>query len=397
MRTLSPLALALVACSAMACGGRVAVDEPVDGDIEDTFVDLTDARPPPFDSSIADSILDHRETFVPDSPPDEGIGFGDVAPPVPDRRLNVLFAQPDAPPFFVCVGAFASDPLAAVKPVAAIGPMGIMDPAAPADPTKMHPYPYGSYLPYVVTEPAAKAAFTSLNTVVYFLTANPLVSTPSSTCADQWAAVRTDPKRWFSMKPGTITAGRSFLLSLNGCAGPSSTGECGPGTADTRSFAFAEVSAKDPPSYVGVGATRFGAQFFHASQFAGTGGVPSLQGIDVYLQCRTTDGTPSGKPIQLTNPSAATSYGDLSPLVGAAIDGDPNEALFLVTPHGAAPCASGTGGCSTISLPAGRYLTAYASSGGGFLGNQTIALIGTLLPSGGTPPKIFMAFLPQTF
>ncbi|MEO7094482.1 MAG: hypothetical protein ABI175_14600, partial [Polyangiales bacterium] len=199
-----------------------AADSAVVGDASvDSAIVVRDATIDAPRDVAPETAVDAR----PDVLRDEGADV-DGGDPIADRRLNVVFAQPDAPPLFMCLGAFAADPTAAARPVSALGPAGVPDPLAPTDPFKLRGYEFGSTLGYPVREAAARAAFTSLITTVYFLARNPLTEVPPRTCADMWDGVRADTKRWVKIPAGTITAGKSFLLALLGCERPSPTGEC---------------------------------------------------------------------------------------------------------------------------------------------------------------------------
>lgn len=344
-------------------------------------------------------------------------GDADAPPPAPERRINVLFARPDEK-LFACLGAFApgTDPAATKAPAKALGPVGIPDPAAPTDATKYTAFPQGGVFPFVVN--AGDLAGKSLDlfdVVGFFVPTNPLTATPASTCKDTWDSVRADPKHWVKISKGTVKKGDSWLLALTGCGSPAggSPGECGGPTAgDTHDFILKQVQTSDPTFGTGTGA-KFGSQFLDVTQFS-PAATPSFQNVEVYLLPMNApaspdagpdaDGgspTPAGPPILIAGDRTGASgvkYKDIvDPATGVVLPGDPNEAIFLIARHGTDPrsCTPGAPTCPIIPLPAKPYLGIYGKIGGGFTGNQVIALMGGLGALTTKPPII--AFLPSKF
>lgn len=386
----------------------------------------TAAETTPPDSTTTDTGS-KPDSATSETPPDTNVtetSDADAGPAPPDRRINVLFARPDEPPLYVCLGVFIATPVdggvvdpSTKSPIGANGPFGI--PNDPKDPTKglKSGFPYGFGFGVTIGPADAAAAPLSspgLQAVGYFLETDPGITDPKA-CEKAWDSVKGDRKRWFAVPPATAKANTSSTLALVGCKAPSATGECGAATSgDSRDFVLAAMDFKDPTTFTGGGTKKFGVQFMNLTQFAGVAGaVPSFQNVDVYIQpmnAPTSDAgadadggtaTPAGTPIPIAGVGGATgvSYKDLiTPAVGVALGGDPNEAIFLLTPHGTAPCTPGTAGCATIPIPARPYLDLYGPTlGGGFTGNQVFALMGTPIPVGTAKPKLIIEMLPTKF
>jgi hypothetical protein len=384
------------------------------------------------DSGVADSHkVDSQTETTPETSSEtttESGSDGDTAetpPPVPDRRVNVLFARPDEPAggLYACLGAFPStitDPSThtASEMISAQGPVGI--PNDPTDPSKgfKSGFTHGSVFPLVVNKGDLAASALDLFTVVgYFLDHDPTTATPPSTCKAEWDTAKADTHRWLTIPKGTIKSGDSFMLALVGCNSPAggSTGECGGATAgDSRAFIAKTVQTTDPATFTGTGTAKFGVQFLNTTQFSPAPTPPTFQDVDVYILPMNApadpdagpdaDGgspTPAGTPIPIAGGPAATAgvkFKDfVDPAVGVALAGDPNEAIFLIAPHGTdlTSCTPGAPTCPIIPLPAKPYLAAYKVIGGGFTGNQVIALLGGLADLTGKPP--ILAFMPSKF
>jgi hypothetical protein len=391
-----------------------------------------DSGPLTTDSGVADTKKPDTTSETPAETSSETSSEGgsdadaETAPPVPDRRINVLFARPDDGPttgLYACLGAFAStvtDPSTkgSSDMLSAQGPYGI--PNDPTDPSKgwKSGWTYGAVFPVVVNKGDLAGSALDLFTVVgFFLDSDPTKATPPSTCKAEWDTIKTDAKRWVTIPSGTIKSGDSYFLGLVGCksGAGSPSGECGaPTSGDSRDFIVKKTQTADPTTFTGTGTTKFGSQFVDVSQWAGvTGVVPGFQNIDVYLQPMNkaadpdagadADGgspTPAGAPIGIAGAggSAGVNFKDyVDPATGVALEGDANEAIFLIAPHGfdVTSCVPGGATCPTIPLPAKPYLAAYAAIGGGFTGNQTIALLGGLAALTTNPPIV--AIMPNKF
>lgn len=388
------------------CGSDDGTAPPVT-EPDDTGIPGSDTGTP--SETGGDTSNDTGKADVGDTgtPTDSGADV-DAAPPPADRRINVIFARPDEKPLYVCLGVFLGPALggdltkAGTKPVGTNGPFGIPD--ASGDITKLKPFSYGQAFGVAVADKDAQSALGNdkLQVVGYFLEANPAAAGSKTACADAWPIAQKDTKRYFAVAPATVIAGSSYQLSLTGCTAASATGECGTGTTDNREFVLQKLDTATPTTFTGDGPLKFGVQFDNLSQFAGAPpAVASFQNVDVYLQGMdpaAADGgtsTPAGAPIKL---ASGLSYKGIAPAaVGVALKGDPNAALFVIAQKDSTPCLGGPSAtCTTsVTLPAKPYLDGYKALGGGFLGVQMMALVGS--PVAGSPPKVFIEMLPTTF
>ena len=326
----------------------------------------------------------------------------ETPPPAPDRKVTFVFASPDTPPQFMCLGGFAGDPLAADKPTKALGPFGIPD---PADPTKLKAgFGFGAVVPYPVTDPLVKAALSSLSVVAYFSDTDPSAGGSTTACSDAWAAAKTDATKYFPVPKGKVVAGTSWMLALTGCksAPTDASGTC-PATPNFA-YDFQQLDLTDPATFAGDGTgAKAGLQFMHASNF------PYFDGVDVYIQpmsAPTSDAgadadggtaTPAGPPIKIADNAK---FGDFSaPAAGVAPKGDPDSALLVLVKHLTTPCTPGPTCLTTFYLPLDKFLAAYKAflPGVGWTGNQALVLAGSINPADPPSSKLVIAWVPSKF
>lgn len=384
--------------------------------------DDTGNNPPPSDDSgTADS--GGTDTETPDTQmTDSGSGEtatdtgGETGPFVQDRYVTLLFAAPDMPGRFVCLGAFGptTDPATAMAPTLAeptAGAFGIPSSAAPTDMTKTTAFPYGSVVP-VPLSATEEAGLGSFKVVLYLLDANPAAS--GSTCSKEWATVKSDPKRWVAVAPGTVKKGESWLVTMAGCVGPAdATGRCGAAGNDFE-FLLTKLDTAKPTFGSGSG-PKVGLQFFNLSQFPGspTAMIPGFQNVDVYIQPMNAassgdagtdagDGGSGGTAGDKISIATNVKYKDIvSPATPVVLPGDPTSALLVILPHGATYCFNSTPQpsltCAAWTIPLKKALAVYSAVGGGFVDgtNQFLALMGS--PIGTTPTDPTTASLIPAF
>jgi hypothetical protein len=359
------------------------------------------------------------DTNTGDTATDSGTGdssseTGETGPKPGDRNVTLFFGSPDLGGMYACFGAFTGDPAAADKPLQALGPIGI-PPSATSEPKDYAAIPYGAVIPLPI-DSTASTALKSLTTVIYLTATNPAAATPAKTCADVWKDVKGDTKMWQKFAAGAVGAGEHALVSVVGCKGTSTSGECGAG--NNLEFKVDKLDTTKPTAFAGATTgPKVGIQFLNYSRFPGvTGAVPPFQHVDAYLLFRAAasggdagadggdDGSTgdAGSPTPVAAPlkiASDVSYGDKAMTsVGVQAGPNPEETVLLLTPKDVAPCTPGTvtdaGPCTTVAIPLKTFLTSLAKAGGGFVDgqNQFMVLAGGPVPPppGATPLRVGM-------
>ncbi len=364
--------------------------------------------PPPVEEDTGTPDTAKADLGVTDTAVADTGMAGDTAetgPTAPDRAVTIVFAAPDLPPRFLCLGAFSptDDPTTKDAPLTALpstGALGVPDMAAPTDPTKTSGFPYGAVVPVPLSE-SAIAALNGLKVVIYMVDQNPAKMTPATTCSALWKTTRTDTSKWKAFDPMTVKAGEHGVVTIQGCsAAPADmTGACTSPTPNMSIIVHKGATAKPSTGNVGL-------QFLHLSQFPGNPTavppVPGWQNVDIYLALAHkaatgdagTDGGDAAPPAAPTLVKIATNvkYGDAITMpAGFTLPDDLDAAgSYLVVgtrPGGADSTACISAGppsltCLNWTLPLAPFVASYKSVGGGLFPstNQVIGLVGSPVP-----------------
>jgi hypothetical protein len=393
-------AVALAACSD---SGITAGEGGAPGPVDASPADATAAETGPDASSVDASNAD--------------AGNGAAI----QRKATLVMAAPDLPPQYVCLLGFEpTDGSVLGAPVVSRGPWGVPDPSDPnvgpvfgmgetGLPVKLvSGFPYSAVANFPIRVRDAPL-FDKLYAVLFMVAqvAEDVFagdSVDSTTCRTAWAAVAdagaSVPS--FTIEPGTVQLGQSYLVGVSGCANSSTDPQCAGGNNLTQTQL--RLDQTTPSSFTGTGGTTLGIQVADLGVYAG------YQGVDFYVQPMGpgdagvpddggspadagSPGVPSGPPIpigahgqglnwtQITAPSTGVS------LSSATLD----LTLLLVVEHGTVPWCGGQTPCSTTTaIPIQPFLTKYASTGAAWSGNQTFVLFGRPALAPGETPSEFL-------
>lgn len=305
-----------------------------------------------------------------------GTEAGDTKPLPADRKITLVFAAPDLPPQFLCLGAFVADkdgmPTSTLAD--AKGPYGIDD--GSGDPKKLSGFPYGAVVPIPVSDAAVKVALNGLAVIGFTVDKNPLVE--GKTCKDYWKdpAISGDKGRQAVVKKGLVAAGTSFVGAMVGCKNKDADPACG---GKELHWVMQKFDIAPPTEFKGGGETKLGIQFGHLSNF------PAFQGMDVYVQGRKagggeagTDPMLEGVPVQITTAAAGANAEHFEPkAIGVAIPGNKDLALLLLVKNGTKPFCEGAADCkTTVPIPIKPFMDAFKVTGATWGDTQFFGLIG---------------------
>lgn len=360
-------------------------DAPVPAEDTGTDTGTADSFVPPVDTGT-----DTADTNVPDT--------FDAPPAVPDRKITIVHASPDAGAQLFCFGAGAANTLGKAL---IIGKPG----ATAGDASQYTGFTYGTVAPISVPldgliSKAEIDAIASLTVYAFPIGAtNPLTAAAHDSAAQLTACSTAfakfkgdggiDSTKFISFPGAKLVAGASVVLSATGCATPAATpAGC---FGKPMSLGVKLLDMTDPTFSVPDGSTgaKVAFHFMHASAFPGVSGVaPSWQGVDIYILPRSkavagTDAgvdadsgavasTPTGTPVKIaTNVSygdvvgvqipagdAGTTTNQSQPFVTPA-GTDAGSSLLIMMPTGVAFCAPGTTGCVATPLPFDPWLAGY--------------------------------------
>jgi hypothetical protein len=182
----------------------------------------------------------------------------------------------------------------------------------------------------------------------------------------------------FTLKPGTIQVGQSWLAGISGCAQPSTDPQCAGGSDLTTTALKLDLST--PATFAGTGDAQVAVQVADLSPFTG------YQDVDLYLQPMLPgpDGgatpVPDGAPLPIGAQGQGISWQQITaPTAGLRIaSASSGLAVLLVVAHGQTPFCGGMPNCqTTVAIPIKPFLDTYApTTGAAWSGNQTFVLFG---------------------
>jgi hypothetical protein len=384
--------LAFNGCSSSSTAPTPEVDSGTDAEVPDTT---------PADTSVdtgtdtgADTGADVPDTFV---------------PAVPDRKITIVHASPDAGAQLFCFGAGAANSLGKAL---IIGKPG----ATPGDASQYTGFTYGTVAPISVPMDGliSKSEIDAIAGLTVYAfpigSVNPLTAAAHDSaaqltaCSAAFAKFKSlanpdggtanvyDTTKFISFPGSKLAAGASAVLSATGCATPAATAAGCFGQGLTLGVKLLDLT--DPTFTAPDGSTgaKVAFHFMHASPFPGVMGVaPSWQGVDVYLlpMSKAVAGTdagvdadsgavpsqPTGTPVKI---ATNVKYGDVvgvqvpagdagttsnlsQPFVSPAGTDDGSSYLVMM-PTGVAFCQPGTTGCVATPLPLNPWLAGYKAA-----------------------------------
>jgi hypothetical protein len=415
---------AIVGCSSSSSGGTTTPEDTgVDTEVPDTTV--ADAN----DSAVPDTGADVPDTFV---------------PAVPDRKITIVHASPDAGAQLFCFGAGASNTLAKAL---IIGKPGI----TAGDASQYTGFTYGTVAPIAVPMDGliSKAEIDAIGALTVYAfpigATNPLTAAAHDSaaqlaaCSAAFAKFKTaanpdggtanvyDTTKFISFPGSKLVAGASAVISATGCVTPAAT----PAGCFNKAMSLGVklLDLTEPTYTVPDGSTgaKVAFHFMHASPFTGYGTtVPSFQAVDVYLlpRSKAVAGTDAGAdadsgavasqvtgaPVKI---ATNVSYGDVVGIQVPAGDAgtttnlaqpfvtpagtDAGSSLLIFMPTGVTFCAPGSSAtCPALPLTLDPWLAGYQAAftaAGyapvGFVNNthQMIILSGSISDDPANPTK----------